>query len=124
MNGIYFLFARAAMGAIFLWFGLANLFALEGSEAYIASAGVPFPALALWGAIVLEVGAGAALLAGFRLFYAAGALTIFTLATAALFHADLGDEDQLTHFLKNIAMAGGLAYLALVEWKSGRPARA
>ncbi len=106
------LFARACLSAIFIWSGVGKLMAPEATAAYIAASGLPAPDLALAGAIVIELGAGVALLAGFRVSWAAGLLSAFCLVTALVFHADFGDEGQIIHFLKNIAIAGGLAHLA------------
>jgi len=40
------------------------------------------------------------------------------LATAVLFHADIGDQNQFIHFFKNVALAGGL--LQVAAFGSGR----
>ena len=56
----------------------------------------------------LEVVGGLALVAGFRTRLTATALAVFTLATAILFHNSMGDQNQMIHFLKNIAITGGL----------------
>jgi putative oxidoreductase len=113
MNIRLLLFARACMSAIFIWSGVGKLMAPEATAAYIAAAGLPAPDIALAGAIIVEIGAGVALLAGFRVSWAAGLLSVFCVVTALVFHADFGDEDQLVHFFKNIAIAGGLTHLAV-----------
>jgi putative oxidoreductase len=33
---------------------------------------------------------------------------MFSIASALIFHHAIGDQNQLFHFLKNLAMAGGL----------------
>jgi putative oxidoreductase len=43
---------------------------------------------------------------------AALALAVFSLVAALFFHAELGDQNQMIHFLKNIAIAGGLLQVA------------
>jgi putative oxidoreductase len=35
-------------------------------------------------------------------------MAAFSVATALSFHHDFADQDQMIHFLQNIAMAGGL----------------
>jgi putative oxidoreductase len=37
---------------------------------------------------------------------------VFTLATAVFFHNNFADQNQMIHFLKNIAIAGGLLQVA------------
>lgn len=51
---------------------------------------------------------GLTLLVGFQTRIAAGALAFFTLAAAVLFHNNVADQNQMIHFLKNIAITGGL----------------
>jgi len=45
-------------------------------------------------------------------------LAVFCVFTALVFHHALGDQNQMIHFLKNFAMAGGL--LQLAAFGSGR----
>jgi len=45
-------------------------------------------------------------------------LAVFSLITAFAFHANLADQNQFIHFLKNIAMAGGL--LQVVAFGGGQ----
>jgi putative oxidoreductase len=51
---------------------------------------------------------GLALMAGFQTRLTATVLAVFTLATAILFHNNMADQNQMIHFLKNIAITGGL----------------
>ena len=103
---------RIMLAAIFLLSGLAKLADPAGTAAYVAAAGLPAPALAAWGAALLELLGAVALIAGYRTRLAALALAGFSLAAAALFHAALADQNQFIHFFKNVAMAGGLLQLA------------
>jgi putative oxidoreductase len=45
-------------------------------------------------------------------------LAIFCVVTALIFHHALGDQNQMIHFFKNLAMAGGL--LQVAAFGSGR----
>jgi putative oxidoreductase len=58
------------------------------------------------------IGAGLALLVGFHTRVAAVTLAVFTLATAVLFHNHLADQNTFIHFLKNLAITGGLLQVA------------
>src|SRR6267378_4399275 len=58
-----------------------------------------------------KLGAGLMLLVGYRTRVAALALALFTLAAAAFFHNQLGDRNQFIHFMKNLAICGGLLQL-------------
>ena len=109
---------RVLLAAIFVLSGVAKLADPAGSAGYIASVGLPAPQLALWGAIAVELLGGLALIAGYKVRIVAAALAIFSLATAVLFHAQLGDQTQFIMFFKNIAMAGGL--MQIVAFGGGR----
>ena len=106
------LIGRILLAAIFVLSGVSKLADPAGMTAYIASAGLPLPQVALVGAIVVELGGGLALAAGFQTRLAATALALFSLVAAVFFHAALGDQNQFIHFFKNIAMAGGLLQVA------------
>lgn len=104
--------ARVLLAALFLVSGFGKLAAPAATKAYIASAGLPLPDLAYLMAIAVEVGLALLLLAGYRTRLVAALMAAFTLATALGFHADFGDTGQMTHFLKNLAISGGLLQVA------------
>ncbi len=106
--------ARALLAALFIVSGIQKVFAPAMIQGYIASAGLPVPSLIYVITIVIEVGAGALLLVGFRTRLMAGVLAAFTVAAALIFHRALGDPNQFVHFLKNLAIAGGLLHVAAV----------
>ncbi|MGA0609596.1 DoxX family protein [Caldimonas sp. KR1-144] len=99
---------RILIAAIFLVSGFGKLMAPSGTIGYIASVGLPLPELAYAGALAAELGGGLLLVAGYRTRWVAAALAVFSVVSAVIFHNALGDQNQLFHFLKNIAMAGGL----------------
>lgn len=99
---------RILIAAIFLVSGFGKLMAPSGTIGYIASVGLPLPELAYAGALAAELGGGLLLVVGYRTRWVAAALAAFSIISAVIFHNALGDQNQLFHFLKNIAMAGGL----------------
>lgn len=103
---------RVLLAAIFVFFGVGKAADPSSTIAYIGSVGLPFAPLAFAGAVALEVGGGIALLLGYRTRLVATALALFSILTALTFHADLADQNQLIHFFKNFAMAGGLLQVA------------
>ena len=106
------LVGRALLAPLFLISGVGKLTAYTATVGYIGSVGLPFPVLAYGGAVALEVVGGLMLLAGYKTRWVALALALFTLATAFLFHSALADQNQFIHFLKNIAVTGGLIQVA------------
>jgi putative oxidoreductase len=109
---------RILIAAIFILSGVSKISDPAGTMAYIASVGLPLPAVALAGAVAVEVIGGVLLISGYRLRSVAAVLALFSLATAVFFHAQLGDQNQFIHFFKNVAMAGGL--LQIVAFGKGR----
>jgi len=104
------LFGRCALALIFLISGAGKLMDYAGTQQYMRSGGVPGVLLPL--VIALELGGGLALVIGWKTRYVAVLLALFSLLAAVLFHAHFADEMQTIMFLKNIAIAGGLAVLA------------
>lgn len=104
--------ARVLLAALFLISGVQKLFVPTMIQGYIASVGLPFPPLVYAITVAIEIGAGALLLVGFQTRLMAGILAAFTVAAALLFHHALGDPNQFVHFMKNLAIAGGLLHVA------------
>lgn len=111
------LIGRLLIATIFLVSGIGKLMAPSGTIGYIASVGLPLPELAFAGALAVELGGGLLLVLGYRTRWIAAALAVFSVVSAVLFHNALGDQNQMFHFLKNLAMAGGL--LQFVAFGSG-----
>ena len=104
--------ARVLLGLIFVVAGFGKLGdGYAGTAGYMDSMGIPGSLLPL--VIVLEIGAGLMVIAGFKTQWAASALAVFSLASAVIFHFNFADQIQSIMFLKNLAMAGGLMLLAL-----------
>ena len=109
---------RVLLATIFVLSGVGKIADPGGTIAYIGAAGLPLPQLAFAGATLIEVGGGIALVLGYRTRIVAAVLAIFSLLTAVAFHSVFADQNQMIHFLKNVAMAGGL--LQVVAFGAGR----
>ncbi len=105
--------ARLLLGAIFVVAGLGKLGDVAGFAGYMASGGVP-TALA-WPVILFEIVGGLALIAGVQARIVALLLAGFSVLAAVLYHFQPADQLQMTMFLKNLAIAGGL----LLVWVHG-----
>lgn len=103
---------RVLLASLFILSGIGKIAAPAATQGYIASMGVPFPMLAYSVAIVVEVGGGLLIVAGYQTRIVALTLAVFSLAAAAMFHLDFGDQNQMVHFLKNVAIAGGFLQVA------------
>src|SRR5882724_2506087 len=106
----------AALGrliaTLFVLSGLGKIAAPAITQAYIASTGLPLPIAGYLIAVAVEVAGGLLLAVGYRTTFVATGMAVFTLATAVFFHNNFADQNQMIHFLKNIAIAGGLFQVA------------
>jgi putative oxidoreductase len=110
------LVARVFASAIFITAGYGKLGAgYAGTQAYMASMGVPSAMLPL--VIALELGGGIALLLGFQTRLVAFLLAGFSIIAGLIFHTG-ADQMQQIMLMKNFAMAGGL--LAFTLFGAGR----
>jgi len=103
---------RVLLAVLFFMSGLAKLGASAGTIGYIASKGLPLPGLLYALAVAAEIGGGILLLIGFKARAAALALAAFTVVAAIIFHSQFSDQNQMIHFMKNLAIAGGLLVVA------------
>lgn len=102
------LVARILLAALFVLSGVSKIGGMEGTIGYIASKGLPLPELAYFGTVALEISGGLLLAVGFKARYAAAALGIFSVLAAIIFHNDFAQQSEMTAFLKNLAIAGGM----------------
>jgi putative oxidoreductase len=117
MSGLINFLGRALIALLFVPAGIAK-FATPGPFLkHMAAHGVPGVLLPLVG--LFEVVAGLLILTGLFTRYAAAALGLFCVATAAIFHLNFADHAERTLFLKDLAIAGGLFVLA-TSWPIGR----
>ncbi|WP_242006752.1 DoxX family protein [Aerolutibacter ruishenii] len=113
MNDFANLLGRLGLSLIFIISGWGKIAGYAASQQYMESMGVPGVLLPL--VILLELGGGLAILAGFATRWLAIAFTLFCLASGILFHGNVADPTQQVNLLKNIAMAGGF----LILWTTG-----
>ncbi|HUY84714.1 MAG TPA: DoxX family protein [Steroidobacteraceae bacterium] len=106
---------RVLMVILFLLAAFAKIRGYAGTEAYMASAGVPASLLPL--VILTELGGSVLILLGLWTRLAAFLLAGFTLLAGAIFHHTIGNAIQQLMLLKDISIAGG--FLVLVAHGAG-----
>ena len=111
MAKILDLIGRIFISGIFLLSAYNKIGNYEGTLGWMGSFGLPGFLLAP--AILLEVIAPILIILGYQTKIAAGALSLFCIATAIIFHTDFSNQMQLIAFMKNIALAGGFLFLLL-----------
>jgi putative oxidoreductase len=110
-NNLALLAARIFLVPLFLVSGVGILAAPGGFAGYMASLGLPAPMLVTWLVIAIKVLGSVAVLVGFQTRLASYAIAAFAIGAALLGHFDFADQNQITQFMKNLAVAGG--FLAL-----------
>ena len=116
MTNILDLIGRFFISGVFLLSGFNKIGNYEGTVGWMESFGIP--GLLLIPAIILEVVAPILVIIGYQTRIAAGALSLFCIATAIIFHTDFSDQMQVVAFMKNIALAGGFLFLLVNGAKS------
>ena len=111
------LVGRILLGAFFVMSGFEKITGFQGTVGYIASAGLPLPAVGAVLAILVEFGGGLMLVFGLYTRWAAYALAAFALVSGVLFHGfwaapDAEKMGQFINFWKNVTIAGGMLVLA------------
>jgi len=112
------LLGRILIAFIFIFAGFGKVTGFDGTVGYIASKGLPLPAWAAVAAIIVELGGGILLVAGWKARWAAAAMLLFTAMAALLFHNFWAvpveqAQNQMIHFMKNVSMMGGLLYVVV-----------
>ena len=111
------LIGRILLAFIFVRYGFDKIVSFEGTARYIASKGLPMPAVLATLALIVELGGGLLVVVGLFTRWAALALAVFCFMTAFLFHPywSLPAANQMAEqisFWKDLALAGGLLVLA------------
>ena len=106
---------RILLAVLFIPAGFSKISGYEGTQGYMEAMGVPGMLLPL--VILLEIGGGILLVAGFKTRLVALALAGFSVVAGFLFHYQPAEQIQMILFMKNIAVAGG--FLLLVAKGAG-----
>lgn len=112
------LVGRILMAVMFFMSGFGKVMAPAATIAWINSTGLPLPEVGYYVSIVIELGGALLLVLGWQIRPLGAILSVFAIATAFIFHRNIADQNQLFHFLKNIAVMGGL--FQLMAFGAGR----
>ena len=101
---------RLLLSLIFVHEGVVLAIHFEGTVKVMATLGIGLPLVVA--TIALQLGAGLSVGLGLQARIGAVLLGLFCLATAALFHTNFANQNELLHFEKDLAMSGGMFILA------------
>ncbi|MFP3947258.1 MAG: DoxX family protein [Longimicrobiales bacterium] len=119
------LVGRILFSLVFVLSGVNHLMQRQAMTEYARARGLPTPGLAVVLSGIVLLACGLMIGVGYRRFIAAGILFLFLVSTAFLMHPFWKEEDpqaqqnEMTHFLKDLALAGAaliIAYYAGTPW--------
>jgi putative oxidoreductase len=111
------LLGRVLLSAIFILSGLGKLPHFHDIAGMMAGKGIPLASVALVITLLIEIGGGLLILTGYQAKYAALVIALWLIPVTLTFHHFWGipaeqQQDQMVHFLKNVAIVGGMLILA------------
>lgn len=111
------LLGRALLSAIFLLAGVMKLVNWNATVEHMASEGMVAVPFFLAAAVAVELGGGLSLLLGYGARFGAILLVLFLIPATLIFHdfwtyEGQAMQNQMQHFLKNLALIGGLLYVS------------
>lgn len=110
IKSIAVLFGRLLLAMIFLHEAVSLILHFDAASAAMQKLGVPPPLLVA--TIGLQLAAGLSIAGGVYPQVGATALGLFCLATALIFHRNFASQNEILHFEKDLAIAGGMFILA------------
>jgi putative oxidoreductase len=116
---------RALVGLLFVVSGINKVLAFSYVAGWMTSMGLPLAGLLLAATIALEVGGGLALITGLQARWASLGLALFLVPVTLIFHgfwsAGAAEvQNQLNHFLKNVAILGAMLVIFDMERLNAR----
>lgn len=113
------LVGRVLLAYIFVVAGFGKIGSFSATAAYMASKGLPISEVLLVATIVIELLGGLMVALGWKARWAALAIFVFMIPTTLIFHAFWAvDPEQVRaqtiQFNKNLAIMGGMLYVAIV----------
>jgi putative oxidoreductase len=112
--------ARSLIALIFVVSGIMKIFGWAQTIQYMTSKGMPAPEFLLFVATLLEIGCGLLIAFGRRVRISSGLLFLYLIPTTLIFHnfwdlSGMEQQNQMGHFMKNLAIMGGLLCLFLMD---------
>jgi putative oxidoreductase len=113
------LIGRVLLGLLFLVSGINKIADPQGTQQYMTMMGMTWMTTLFYiGAVAVELAGAISLMLGYRAKAGGWLLFLFLIPTTLIFHTNFADPNQMIHFLKNVAMMGGLLYV--VRYGAGR----
>jgi putative oxidoreductase len=111
MSNLAALAGRILIAVLFLQSGIEKFTYYSATLGYMTKAGIPFPKAALVVSGVLEIACAAAIITGWKTRWAALFLVLWMIPVTLTFHNPTLGQEYMIHFMKNVAITGGLLML-------------
>ena len=108
------LFGRLMLGYIFVVAGYGKIAGFAGTAKFMASKGMPMVEPLLVATIIIELVGGLMLAVGWKARWAAWAFFLFIIPTTIIFHPVWSSPGEAIQFNKNLAIMGGMLYVAFM----------
>ena len=109
LNAGALLLGRLLLASLFILEGWGKMKGYAGAQGFMEKFGVPGMLLPL--VILAEFAGGLCIALGWQARWAALALAGFSISAALVFHNNFGVRNEVLHFEKDLAIAGGLLVL-------------
>lgn len=120
LAGIVLLVARILFGGLLAFQGLNHFQNVGAMTGYAQAKGLPAPKFGVVASGVLLVAGGLAIVLGVFPAIAAGAVAVFLLVSAVVFHnfwavPEEQAQDEMVSFLKNVELAGAALFVLAIS---------
>lgn len=110
------LLGRILAGSLFLVAGIRHFMFYAGTVGYFTKLGFPAPEAMVWLSIIIHIVGGILLIVGWKTQLTSWVLLALVVIATAMAHRFWQFDatqygNQLNHFLKNLAIIGGLLYM-------------
>jgi len=105
---------RLLLAYIFVLSGYSKIGGFAGTAKYMAAKGMVMVEPLLVGAIIVELIGGLMLAVGWKARWAAWALFLFIIPTTVIFHPAWSAPGEMVQLQKNLAIMGGMLYVAFM----------
>jgi putative oxidoreductase len=100
--------ARTLLTALFLQSGIGKILGFEGTSELMAGVGIPFAPFTLVFTIAFLIIGSLLVIFGFKARIGSILLLAFIIPATIVFHNPIANPDELSSFLRNLSLMGGL----------------
>ena len=108
------LLGRLLLAYVFIVAGYGKIAGFAKTAGFMASKGMPMVDVLLVATIAIELVGGLMLAVGFKARWAALAIFLFIIPATIIFHPVWADPSQAIQFNKNLAIMGGMLFVAFM----------